>query len=154
MSICVFFAPDLFVFFVFVFIVVLGTLNFHVCIVKFFCLKKKQHQLYIDFSNLFLIRLIKTFTFQATWYDTLNIYFCVCVCVFGYFTCIYVCVSCVYLVPTESKGRYQSPGTGVINSHELPCGCWELNTLEEQLLVFTVESAPQSMINLFECGAF
>jgi hypothetical protein len=37
----------------------------------------------------------------------------------------------------------KSSGTGITNSWELPCGCWELNLgpLEEQLMLLTPEVA-------------
>ena len=39
----------------------------------------------------------------------------------------------------------RSPGTGVTNSCELPCGCWDLNLglLEEQPVLLTAEPSLQ-----------
>jgi hypothetical protein len=41
----------------------------------------------------------------------------------------------------------RSPGTGVTDSCELSCGCWELNpdSLEEQLVLLTTESSLQPL---------
>ena len=45
---------------------------------------------------------------------------------------------CLY---TTSKEGIRSPRTGVTDSYELLCGCWELNPgpLEEQLVILTIE---------------
>lgn len=42
-----------------------------------------------------------------------------------------------------SSKTVRSPGTGVTDSHKLPCGGWELNlsSLEEQPVLVTVESS-------------
>jgi hypothetical protein len=49
------------------------------------------------------------------------------------FASMYVCI--------ENVG---SPGTGVRDSCDLPCKCWELNLgpLEEQTVLLTTESSP------------
>lgn len=36
------------------------------------------------------------------------------------------CAPCVCLEPVEVKRGHQTPGTGVINNCELPCGCSEI----------------------------
>jgi hypothetical protein len=43
------------------------------------------------------------------------------------------------------------PGTGVTESCELPCGCWELNPghLEEQPVLLTPEPSVQPHISVF-----
>ena len=50
-----------------------------------------------------------------------------------FFTCLYVCED------------VRCPGTGVIDSCEQPCGCWELNPgpLEEHAVLTTTEPALQ-----------
>lgn len=47
------------------------------------------------------------------------------------------------LRPEEDVGF---PGTGIVDSCELPCGCWELNLspLEEQPVLLTVEQSLES----------
>ena len=46
----------------------------------------------------------------------------------------WVSVLCTCLVPKEGKNNIRSPRTGVTDSCELSCRCWELNpcSLEEQ----------------------
>lgn len=44
------------------------------------------------------------------------------------FVCIYVCVSHVYPVPRDIR----APEAEVTGSCAPPCGCWELNSLQEQ----------------------
>ena len=55
-----------------------------------------------------------------------------------YFSC--ALVLCLHVCLRKGV-RYA--GTGVIDSCELPCGCWELNPgpLEEQSLLLTTESS-------------
>jgi hypothetical protein len=45
-----------------------------------------------------------------------------------------------------------APGTGVTDSCELPCGCWEpnLSPLEEQPVLFPAESSLQTSERLFK----
>ena len=43
------------------------------------------------------------------------------------FACIYVCVPCVCLVPTEERIGVRSPETGVTDGCEPTCGFWEWN---------------------------
>ena len=52
---------------------------------------------------------------------------------YNLFICILCEVFCLYVCLCEVV---RSSGTGVTDSCELPCGCWELNTypLEEQPL--------------------
>ena len=42
----------------------------------------------------------------------------------------------------------RSPGTGVLDSYDLPCGCWELNSspLEKQPVLLTTEPSLQPWI--------
>lgn len=54
--------------------------------------------------------------------------------VYFYFMCIHECLACMHvcvprawLVPTEDIRSVGSPGSGVIDSCKLPCGCWEPN---------------------------
>ena len=65
---------------------------------------------------------------------------------FIYILCTLVFYLHVYL------DEVRSPGTGVSNSCELPCGCWELNpdTLEEPPVLLTAEPSlqPQSQVFL------
>jgi hypothetical protein len=53
------------------------------------------------------------------------------------------CVSVyhVFIVLVETRRGIASPGTGVTDSCELPCECWELNLgpLEEQAVLLTIE---------------
>ena len=55
--------------------------------------------------------------------------------------CMYMCH--VHVVPMEARdgGSVRSPGTGVIDGCEPPCGCWESNLgpLEEQQMLLTAE---------------
>jgi hypothetical protein len=55
----------------------------------------------------------------------------------------------LHLCLCESVG---TPGTGLIDSFELPCGCWELNThlLEEQSVLLTADPSLQPQV----CGIF
>jgi len=49
------------------------------------------------------------------------------------------------------KEMTRSPGTGVTDSCELPCGCWELNSgpLQEQLVFLTTEPSLQPKGDFF-----
>ena len=60
-----------------------------------------------------------------------------------YFVCLCVCELFVCLVPVEA---IRSLGTGVTDSCEQPCGCWELNLgpLEEQEMLLTTEPSLQT----------
>ena len=55
--------------------------------------------------------------------------------------CLHVCLC--------EDVRY--PGTGVTDSCELPCGCWELNpgALEEQAVLLTTEPSLQLIVFSF-----
>jgi hypothetical protein len=51
---------------------------------------------------------------------------------------------CIRHMPTAHRGQKKSvrfPGTGVPDSHNPPCGCWEMNPgpLEEQPVFLTAE---------------
>lgn len=46
---------------------------------------------------------------------------------YGCFSCLYVCVAYVYLVPMETKRGHMSPASGVTDSCEPLCWCKELN---------------------------
>jgi hypothetical protein len=54
--------------------------------------------------------------------------------IYFYFMCIGVLPACI-----------ESPGTRVVDSCEMPCGCWELNlgSLKEQPMLLTVEPSFQ-----------
>ena len=47
----------------------------------------------------------------------------------------------------------RSPGTGVTDSCELPCGCWELNLcpLGEQPALLTSEPSLQPLVSFLKC---
>lgn len=66
---------------------------------------------------------------------------------YEYFTCIYVCVPHVCLVPIEEGVGI--PRTVVTDSCELPYGLWERNPgpLEKQPLLLTAEPSPQPFPN-------
>jgi hypothetical protein len=51
----------------------------------------------------------------------------------GYMSVYHMCFCCLQKL---EKGT-SSSGTGVTDSYELPCGCWELNLglLEEQMVL-------------------
>lgn len=53
----------------------------------------------------------------------LSFIFYVCGC----FACMYFCIPCACLLFVDSRRGNQMPGTGIINSGELPCGCWDSN---------------------------
>jgi hypothetical protein len=60
----------------------------------------------------------------------------------------------VYTEPTEARrGHYETPETGVMNSCELPCGCWESipGLLEEQLVLLTLEPSLRPRKEWFFC---
>lgn len=40
---------------------------------------------------------------------------------------MYIHVAHVCLIPKRPEEGAGSPGSGVTNSYELPCGCWKLN---------------------------
>ena len=47
--------------------------------------------------------------------------------------------------PTQVRRWCQSPGTGVMNGCEPPCGCWELDPdpLEEQTMLLSIDPSLQ-----------
>ena len=55
--------------------------------------------------------------------------------------------------PQSSEEGVWSLDTGINNSCELPCGCWEsnLDPLPEQRLLLTTETSHQLLIHLFKC---
>ena len=65
----------------------------------------------------------------------------------GVLNCMYVCVPCARLLPTEARVGIESPGTEITDSCEPSCGCWELNSclLEEQQVLLTAEPSPPTM---------
>ena len=70
------------------------------------------------------------------------------VCLFIYLCTVVLCLSvCLY----EDVG---SPGTGVADSCELPCGCWVLNPspLQEQPVLLTTEPSHQPLFSTFKYG--
>jgi hypothetical protein len=52
----------------------------------------------------------------------------------------------VYLCSQKTEEGTGSPGTGVADGCELPCGCWEsnLSPLEEQAVLLTAEPCLQT----------
>lgn len=60
---------------------------------------------------------------------------------YEYFACMCVCAPCICLVLEDSIG---SPGTGVTDDCEPPCGCWkwDLHPLEEQAVLSATDSSP------------
>ena len=60
--------------------------------------------------------------------------------------CLGVLPVCVYSAHRPEEGENQIPVTGVIDSCELPYGCWELNTtiLQEQQVYLTAEPSLQT----------
>ena len=66
------------------------------------------------------------------------------------------CVSVhhVCAVPVEARRGCHIPGTGVTDSCELLCGCWELNLgpLEEQRVLLTRVIFPVPWSFIFNCG--
>ena len=64
--------------------------------------------------------------------------------IYFYFVCIGILAACM------SVWGCQSPGTGVTDRSELPCGCWELNQgpVEEQPVLLTTE--PSLLPNLLK----
>ena len=62
-----------------------------------------------------------------------------------YFYFICALLSCLYACLCGSS---RSPGTGVIDSCEVPCGCWELNPdpLEEQPVLQNLELSLQPLL--------
>ena len=61
-----------------------------------------------------------------------------------------MCMGLLLMYICARRGR-QIPGTGVTDSCELPCGCWELNPgpLEEQPVLLTAEPSPQLLHSSF-----
>lgn len=63
---------------------------------------------------------------------------------------MYVILLCTYLgIQWGPESVIASPGTGVINSCELLCVCWELNSeaLQEQQVLLTAELSPWPKMN-------
>jgi hypothetical protein len=58
----------------------------------------------------------------------------------------------VCAMPSEARRGCLSPGTGVANSCELPCGWQELNPgpLQEQVVLLTAEPSPQPLFNFLK----
>lgn len=51
---------------------------------------------------------------------------------FFFFLIYFMCtITCMFVCSRASR----SPGTGVSGNHKLACGCWELNPLEEHLVL-------------------
>jgi hypothetical protein len=75
----------------------------------------------------------------------------------GVLNCMYVCVPCARLLPTEARVGIESPGTEITDSCEPSCGCWELNSclLKKQQVLLTAEPYLQRslfiMFYLFVC---
>ena len=74
---------------------------------------------------------------------THSIFLCVCVLVFFLYASLYEGI--------------RSPGIGVTDSGELPCGCWELSPgpLEEQPVLLTTEPSLQCpcLSFLYQCSS-
>jgi hypothetical protein len=75
---------------------------------------------------------------------------CVCVCLCGCLS-VSVCVSvgiCVCLCVCNVNACFRSPGTGVTDGCELPCGFWEPNSglLHEQERFLIVQPSFQSIV--------
>lgn len=53
--------------------------------------------------------------------------------------------ACMNVPNAWSEEHTGSPGTGVVDGCELPCGCWELKLgpLREQLVFLAISSAPE-----------
>lgn len=68
------------------------------------------------------------------------------------FVYINVCVSCTSLVLMKAREGVGSPETGVIESCQLPCGCWELKPcrLQEQHVLLTTSSVSSPCTLFFE----
>ena len=58
---------------------------------------------------------------------------------------IFVSCALVFCLHVYLCEGIRSPGTGIIDSYELPCGCWELKLgpLEEKPVLFTAEPSLQ-----------
>ena len=67
--------------------------------------------------------------------------------------CLHVCVCTV--CPQRSDESIRFPGTGVTDSCELPCGCWESNPgpLQEQSVRVTTENSLKSSHPAFYVGS-
>jgi hypothetical protein len=58
-----------------------------------------------------------------------------------YYLLIFILFALVFCLSVYLCESVRIPGAGATDSHELPCGCWELNPgpLGEQLVLLTVE---------------
>ena len=56
---------------------------------------------------------------------------------------MYVYAPCACLVPMKARRGVRSPGTGVKDGCEPPCGCWESNPgpLEKQFVLSNAETS-------------
>jgi hypothetical protein len=73
------------------------------------------------------------------------ILFCLSYFYFMYRSALFACMNVPNAWSEEHTG---SPGTGVVDNCELPCGCWELNpgVLQEQPVFLTTESSLQGCL--------
>lgn len=64
---------------------------------------------------------------------------------YGCVACKYVYAPCACSTQGSQKRASDSPGTGAINSFELPCGCWEWDpsSMKEQSVSLAVEPSLQ-----------
>jgi hypothetical protein len=69
--------------------------------------------------------------------------------VYGYFVCTYVGTRRAPLLYSETRGTIRTPGTGVTDSCELLCRCWESNLgpLEEQPVLLVSEPSLRVLRN-------
>ena len=71
------------------------------------------------------------------------------------FACMYICVACACLVPSEVRRRHGFPGTGITNCCESFCWYWEpnLGLLKEQVLL-NAKPSLQSLHTDFRANIF
>lgn len=70
---------------------------------------------------------------------------------YGCSSCMYVRAPYACLVPEKARRKTQVPQTGVKDSCELVCGCWQSNQspLEEQPMFLTTEPSLQLIFETF-----
>ena len=71
--------------------------------------------------------------------------------IFLIFIDFYMYIPHACLMPAEVRRGIRSPGTGVTDGWEPPCGCRELNSgpLEEQAMLLTSEPSLQPLLIVF-----
>lgn len=70
----------------------------------------------------------------------------VCVCTY---VLMYVCITQVYLVPTEASRGYEIPGTEVADSCELPYGCLRIEPTRKTTALNPWEISPAPQLNFW-----